>query len=93
MLNFNCNERFESKDCELDNFAEKIILDDDMVMEEILINLNKTPLGQVLKRIAGLPEVRKNKILNLRRQIYQGQYKLNERLDSTLEKVLNDLDE
>jgi len=93
MLNFNGNERFESKDCELDNFAEKIILDDDMVMEEILINLNKTPLGQVLKKIAGLPEVRKNKILNLRRQIYQGQYKLNERLDSTLEKVLNDLDE
>ncbi len=66
-------------------------LDEDLLMEQILENINTTPIGQVLKKIASLPEVRKEKILDVRRQLTEGQYDLNERLDIALERVLNDL--
>jgi len=60
-------------------------------MEQILENIQSTPLGVVLKRIASLPEVRREKVLRVRRQITQGRYDLTERLDLALEKVLEDL--
>jgi hypothetical protein len=65
--------------------------DRDMVMEQIIENINNTPLGQVLKRIASLPEVRRQKVLHLRRQITEGKYDLADRLDIALDKVLEDL--
>jgi len=60
-------------------------------MEQILDNIQSTPLGIVLKRIASLPEVRQEKVLRVRRQITQGRYDVTERLDLALEKVLEDL--
>ena len=63
----------------------------DMIMEKILENLNTTPIGQVLKKIASLPEVRKDKVLNVRQQLTDGHYDLNERLDLALDKVLEEL--
>ncbi|MCU0915152.1 MAG: flagellar biosynthesis anti-sigma factor FlgM [Planctomycetes bacterium] len=60
-------------------------------MEQILENIHTTPLGQVLKRIACLPEVRQQKVLRLRRQITAGRYDLTERLDEVVDKVLEDL--
>jgi len=66
-------------------------LDTDLLMEQILENMNATPIGQVLKKIAALPQVRKEKVLDVRRQLTEGQYDLNGRLDVALEKVLEDL--
>lgn len=63
----------------------------DLIMEQILENINNTPLGQVLKGIASLPEVRQQKVLRLRRQITTGRYDLTERLDEVLDKVMEDL--
>lgn len=65
--------------------------DGDMVMEQILENIHNTPLGQVLKTIASLPEVRQQKVLHLRRQITEGKYDLADRLEIALDKVLEDL--
>ncbi len=65
--------------------------DKDLVMEQILENIQNTPLGQVLKKIASLPEIRQEKVLHLRRQITEGRYNLSERLDVALDKVLEDL--
>jgi len=65
--------------------------DKDSIMEQILENIHTTPLGQVLKRIASLPEVRQEKVLRLRRQITAGRYDLTERLDEVVDKVLEDL--
>jgi len=65
---------------------------DDLLMEQILQNMNSTPIGQVLKNIASLPEVSRQKVLRVRRQLTEGRYDLNERLDIALEKVLDDLD-
>lgn len=60
-------------------------------MEQILDNIHNTPLGQVLKRIASFPEIRREKVLRVRRQITEGNYDLAERLDLALEKVLEEL--
>jgi hypothetical protein len=60
-------------------------------MEEILENLNHTPIGQVLKRIASMPEVRRDKVLDVRQRLSMGDYHLNDRLDEALERVLEDL--
>jgi hypothetical protein len=68
------------------------VADDDLLMEQILDNMNNTPIGQVLKKIASLPDVNKQKVLRVRRQLTEGRYDLNERLDHVLEKVLDDLD-
>ena len=65
--------------------------DKDLVMEQILDNINSTPIGQVLKKIASLPEIRQEKVLNLRREITEGRYDLAERLDLALDRVLEDL--
>jgi hypothetical protein len=65
--------------------------DQDMVMEQILNNIHNTPIGQVLKKIASLPEIRREKVLTLRRQITEGRYDLTDRLDLALDRVLEDL--
>ncbi len=65
--------------------------DQDMVMEQILDNIHNTPIGQVLQKIAALPEIRKEKVLTLRQQITEGRYDLTERLDLALDRVLEDL--
>jgi hypothetical protein len=65
--------------------------EEDLIMEQILKNITTTPIGRVLKKIASLPEVRQEKILNLRRQLTEGKYNLNERLDTILDKVIEEL--
>lgn len=65
--------------------------DRDLVMEQILENISNTPIGQVLKSIAALPEMRRDKVMRLRRQIHEGCYDLTERLDVAVDKVLEDL--
>ena len=71
---------------------EDLVADEDLLMEQILDNMNSTPIGQVLKKIASLPDVNKQKVLRVRRQLTEGRYDLNERLDLALEKVLDELD-
>jgi len=85
------NERFPDTLQNFDEDNSSYQPEDDVLMEQILENINSTPIGRVLKRISTLPEVRKRKVMNLRQQIHNGEYQLNERLDNALEKVLNDL--
>ena len=70
---------------------ESLAGSDDLVMEKILENMSTTPVGQVLKKIASLPEIRREKILDVRRQITEGRYDINERLSIAVDKVLEDL--
>ncbi len=83
--------RFEDRDRQSDFFGEELVGEDDLLMEQILENINTTPIGQVLKKIACLPEVRKEKVLDVRQQINKGEYNLNERLNVALDRVLEDL--
>jgi len=91
MPNFGSNGRFEGQYRQMDSVSKNLAADEDLLMEKILENINTTPIGQVLKKIASLPEVRKEKVLDVRRQLTEGKYNLNERLDIALDKVLEDL--
>ena len=91
MSEFGSNDRFENQNQDVNLDREGMALEQDCLMEQILENINATPIGQVLKRIATLPEVRKEKILDVRQQISKGRYRINERLDVALDKVLEDL--
>ncbi len=92
MLNSNCNSDFEDRDRLTDSFYNDLEVEQDLVMERILESIHSTPIGQVLKKIASLPGVRKEKVLGVRRQLTEGTYDLSERLDFALEKVLEDLE-
>ncbi len=61
------------------------------MMEQILENIHTTPIGQLLRKIASLPEVRQEKILDVRQQLTEGKYDLNERLDVAIDRVLEHL--
>jgi hypothetical protein len=87
--NWLAEQRFNLEPADESAFDDLIA--DDLLMEQILDNMNSTPLGQVLKKIAVMPEVRKQKVLKVRRQLTEGRYNLAERLDLALEKVLDDL--
>ena len=91
MTGVDSNSRIEGENCQPDCLRDRLAPDQDLIMEQILANINNTPIGQVLKRIATLPEVRKEKVLDLRRKITEGQYDLNERLDVAVDKVLEQL--
>jgi len=91
MPDFDSTDRFERRNMQTESVDKSLAADQDLLMEQILENINTTPIGQVLKKIASLPEVRREKVLNVRRQLTNGRYDLGERLDFVLDKVLDDL--
>ena len=82
---------FKGQGRQIDSANEAMAPGEDVTMEQILDNINNTSLGQVLKRIASLPDVRREKILRVRRQLTEGKYDLSTRLNVALDKVLEDL--
>ena len=91
MPKFSSDGFFESRNRHIEHGDENQALDEDLLMEQILKNITTTPIGQVLKKIALLPEVRKDKVLGVRRQLTEGKYDLNARLNIALDRVLEDL--
>ena len=63
---------------------------DDGLMEQILEDLNTTPPEEVLKRIASLPDIRRGKVLSIRRQLTEETYEVAGRLDRAMVQVLED---
>jgi len=85
------SSRFEIKKRQVDPVDQSLVSDKDLIMEQILENINTTPIGQVLRKIASLPEVRQEKVLDVRRQLTEGRYDLNGRLDVALDRFLEHL--
>lgn len=85
------NKRFELRQHNFNSLFDDLSMNDDLLMEQILENMNTTPIGKVLRNIASLPEISRQKVLRVRKQLTEGRYDLNERLDLALEKVLDDL--
>jgi hypothetical protein len=50
--------------------------------------MRSTPWEEVLKRIASSPYIRRGKVLSIRRQITEGTYDIEERLDGAVDRVL-----
>jgi anti-sigma28 factor (negative regulator of flagellin synthesis) len=57
-------------------------------MEQILQDLSITPQEEVRKRIAFLPRTRRDKVLDIRRQIAEGTYEVADRMDRAIDRVL-----
>ena len=91
MSDFDSNSRFKGQNRQVDTVDDSLAPDKDFIMEQILENLNTTPIGKVLKKIASLPDGRKEKVLDVRQQLTAGKYEFNEYLDVALDKVLEDL--
>jgi len=92
MPDFSFDDLLEDENTSIDPTEQHdLSVDKDLVMEQILENINTTPIGQVLKRIASLPEIRRKKVLDVRQRLNAGEYELNERLDIALDRVLEDL--
>ncbi len=91
MPDFDSRSRFKGQNRQVDHVEDSLAPDKDLIMEQILENLNTTPIGQVLKKISSLPEVRKEKVLDVRQQLTEGKYDFNEHLDVALDRVLEDL--
>lgn len=91
MPDFNSKSRLNRLNYQMNTGTDNSIQDSDETMEQILESLNNTPIGKVLKKIASLPEIRKDKVIDVRQQLTDGKYNLNERLDIALDKVLEDL--
>jgi hypothetical protein len=85
------NQNFVHEHDDFETLGSNLTRENDLTMETILENLNHTPIGQVLKRIASLPEARRDKVLDVRQRLSRGDYHLNDRLDLALEKALEDL--
>ena len=60
----------------------------DALLEHILENMNTTPQEEVLKRITSLPDIRRGKVLDIRRQLTEGTYEVADRLDGVIDRVL-----
>ena len=90
MSEFYTSNSWEDRKISLDSVGEDFDLDQDVIMEQILENINTTPIGRVLKKIAMLPDVRREKVLDLRRQLTEGNYNLTDRLDVALDRVLGE---
>ena len=90
-MSFDSDSDLGSSQWQPQQTGEGLTVGDDVLMEQILENINNTPIGQVLSKIAALPDTRRGKILDVRHQLVRGEYDLNERLDVVLEKVLEDI--
>ena len=91
MSDFDSSSRTKGENRQVDTVDDSLAPDKDFIMEQILENLNTTPIGKVLKKIASLPDGRREKVLDVRQQLTEGRYELNEYLDVALDKVLEDL--
>jgi hypothetical protein len=91
MSDFDSSSRTKGENRQVDTVDDSLAPDKDLIMEQILENLNTTPIGKVLKKIASLPDGRKEKVLDVRQQLTEGKYEFNEYLDVALDKVLEDL--
>jgi len=61
----------------------------DVSLEQILENMNTTPQEEeVLKRITSLPDIRRCKVLDIRRQLTEETYEVADRLDRATDRVL-----
>ncbi|MBN1788411.1 MAG: hypothetical protein JW806_08455 [Sedimentisphaerales bacterium] len=73
------------------DFRETLSYKDDCKTEELLAAGAETPLGQLLGEMAKMPEIRFEKVLGVRGQICRGEYKLDEKIDATVDKMLEEL--
>lgn len=76
------NDRFEE--------AEAFESEMDILDDELLENISSNPVGRLLRIISSLPEIRDEKVTNIRERIDHGEYDASEYLDEALDRVLEE---
>jgi hypothetical protein len=61
------------------------------IEQELFGDINSTPLGQLLEMIGSLPEIRQEKVYNVRDRLDTERYDMDNTLDSAIDKVLEEL--
>jgi len=61
------------------------------IEKEMFGHTNATPLGQLLEMIGSLPEIRQEKVYNVRDRLDSERYDIDNTLDSAIDKVLEEL--
>ena len=74
-------DQFDWLNLDFDEFSE----------EQIFEHMQSNPLGRLLRMIASLPEVRREKVLRARQEIREDGPELECRLDVALDRVLEEL--
>ena len=70
---------------------ESLDTSENLLTEDVMKNVRKTPVGQLLQKMASMPEIRQDKVLRVRREISGGKYNLNDRLDVAIDNILEEL--
>ena len=65
--------------------------DTDLLVEKLINSMQSSPLGRLLKVISTLPEVRKEKVEQARKQLHQPEECWDTKMDLALDKVLEEL--
>lgn len=79
----------ESKIVEFRSSSPKVNVQ--QIEKEMFGDSNATPLGQLLEMIGSLPEIRQEKVYNVRDQLNTERYDIDNTLDSAIDKVLEEL--
>ena len=87
---FDIKSYIELRKQETGRFCEPFEVEIDPTAAEVLDTIHSTPLGRLLRMIGSLPEIRQEKVYDVRRQIDFGQYDINENLDVALDRVLEE---
>ena len=88
---FDLQERIEIHSESKVERGSQLETESDLLASELFKNITSTPIGQLLKMIGSLPEIRGEKVSNVRRQITDGQYDTPGHLDVALDRVLEEL--
>jgi hypothetical protein len=60
----------------------------DVLMEQVLENVTAAPEEAITKRIASLPDTRRDKVLDIRRKLAMGTYEVADHLDEAMDRML-----
>lgn len=59
--------------------------------EQVLANTHTASQEEALKRIASLPQILQDRVLDIRQQLTHGTYKVTDRLDRSIDRILEAL--
>lgn len=62
----------------------------ELFMDDLFESITSTPVGRLLSLIGSLPEVRTEKVYDVRDRLSSGNYDINHNLDTALDRVLEE---
>ena len=91
MPEFDVKNTDQSTETQTTRFSRFVQIQQEPFEDEFFENINSTPLGRLLKLIATMPEIRQNKVSELRTRISDGEYDINHNLNEAIDRVLEEL--